>query len=613
MKEKTIYALGFFDGVHLGHQALLQDCKALADRAGCKAGVVTFIGHPDTLVSGVTPRLINTPEDRKKLLLQFHMDAVVELPFDQSLMQMPWRSFLEMLQENYGAVGFVCGVKYIVTWSVDTEQVKLVNNGTTWKVDVDEEALAEHSYKLTATITAEDNTTASVSYDRVVPKFITTHEEYVEADKDATLVIDGIVVAMNGQSAGNKRNHLYLADLEGKGGYYCYELADDPVAAGVQIGMTVRVTTVAAPYKGMPQTKGGTFKIMDETIKTTEVVDITNAFAAGDHLGGYLGLVVTIKGVTIGSQDMSSSSSQYLYVELNGQQTYLRTYVTDFPTTLKAEDKATIDADHAAHRGYTADLTGVLISYSGKAYLIPISATPFTNYVKVEKTPAEKVAAEIDKVTVGSIFYVDTVVDLAQVGQYYDDVTLTWATTDTTGVATIADGKLTLVAPAEKAVVTVTVTVACGDVSDTKTFSIEIVKAVAPTVGTAYKLAANNANGALYFDGTVTSGRFNGTTDATAAVLVYIENGANAGEYLLYFMDGTTKTYIVMDDTSAGAKLVTTAAEASVFEWNATLKTMVVAEDSNNRAMGCGATSTYASFSCYDVSNTYNWVQFVAA
>lgn len=112
MKEKTIYALGFFDGVHLGHQALLQDCKALADREGCKAGVVTFIGHPDTLVSGVTPRLINTPEDRKKLLLQFHMDAVVELPFDQSLMQMPWRSFLEMLQENYGAVGFVCGADF---------------------------------------------------------------------------------------------------------------------------------------------------------------------------------------------------------------------------------------------------------------------------------------------------------------------------------------------------------------------------------------------------------------------------------------------------------------------------------------------------------------------
>lgn len=110
MKEKTIYALGFFDGVHLGHQALLKDCRELAEEAGYRAGVVTFIGHPDTLVHGKTPQLINTPEDRKKLLKeQFHMDTVVELPFDREMMAMPWQRFVELLQEEYGAVGFVCG------------------------------------------------------------------------------------------------------------------------------------------------------------------------------------------------------------------------------------------------------------------------------------------------------------------------------------------------------------------------------------------------------------------------------------------------------------------------------------------------------------------------
>lgn len=58
-----IYALGFFDGVHLGHQALLCAVKTLASE-GCR-GVVTFSGHPDTLVLGTTPALINTAEDRK--------------------------------------------------------------------------------------------------------------------------------------------------------------------------------------------------------------------------------------------------------------------------------------------------------------------------------------------------------------------------------------------------------------------------------------------------------------------------------------------------------------------------------------------------------------------
>lgn len=108
MKERTVFALGFFDGVHLGHQALLAACREMADDLGCKAGVVTFLGHPDTLVHGTTPSLINTPADRKKLLRQFHMDTVVELPFDKALMQMPWQDFFVFLQQ-LGAVGLVCG------------------------------------------------------------------------------------------------------------------------------------------------------------------------------------------------------------------------------------------------------------------------------------------------------------------------------------------------------------------------------------------------------------------------------------------------------------------------------------------------------------------------
>ena len=107
--EKTIYALGFFDGVHIGHAALLARCRALA-AGGLLSGVVTFGSHPDTLVMGNTPRLINTPRDRERLLREtFHMDCVVTLPFDEPMRAMPWQRFLEMLIEEYGAAGFVCG------------------------------------------------------------------------------------------------------------------------------------------------------------------------------------------------------------------------------------------------------------------------------------------------------------------------------------------------------------------------------------------------------------------------------------------------------------------------------------------------------------------------
>lgn len=109
MQEKTIYALGFFDGVHLGHQALLAACRDLADSRGANAGVVTFAEHPDMLVLGNRPALINTQADRKMLLRQYHMDTVTELPFDRMLMTTPWEDFICMLQRSHGAAGFVCG------------------------------------------------------------------------------------------------------------------------------------------------------------------------------------------------------------------------------------------------------------------------------------------------------------------------------------------------------------------------------------------------------------------------------------------------------------------------------------------------------------------------
>ena len=109
MKEKTIYALGFFDGVHLGHQALLKECRRLADACGCKAAAVTFSSHPDTLVLGKTPRLINTIEDRVRLLKGSGMDDVVVLPFDKRMQTMGWQEFLTLLRESYHAAGLVCG------------------------------------------------------------------------------------------------------------------------------------------------------------------------------------------------------------------------------------------------------------------------------------------------------------------------------------------------------------------------------------------------------------------------------------------------------------------------------------------------------------------------
>ena len=109
MTNKTIYALGFFDGVHLGHQALLSRCRELARQHDCRAGVVTFLGHPDEVVTGKKMSLINTAQDRRRLLTQYGMETAVELTFDENLMKLSWQDFYQKLRTEYHAAGLVCG------------------------------------------------------------------------------------------------------------------------------------------------------------------------------------------------------------------------------------------------------------------------------------------------------------------------------------------------------------------------------------------------------------------------------------------------------------------------------------------------------------------------
>lgn len=111
MDQQTIFALGFFDGVHLGHQALLKACRELAEQHHCRAGVVTFTAHPDALVLGKAPALLTTSEDRKRLLQAYGAEEIWELPFDEAMRTMPWRDFIRMLRSNTTA-GFVSGADF---------------------------------------------------------------------------------------------------------------------------------------------------------------------------------------------------------------------------------------------------------------------------------------------------------------------------------------------------------------------------------------------------------------------------------------------------------------------------------------------------------------------
>ena len=110
MKQRVI-ALGFFDGVHLGHGALLRRTVEEARSRGCTAAVFTFDRLPREVVTGIPCPLINSPADRSDLLQRLYgIDEVLMVPFDQSMMNTEWDAFVtDILVERYGAVHLVAG------------------------------------------------------------------------------------------------------------------------------------------------------------------------------------------------------------------------------------------------------------------------------------------------------------------------------------------------------------------------------------------------------------------------------------------------------------------------------------------------------------------------
>src|SRR5258707_13076014 len=77
----TIVTVGNFDGIHCGHQKVLQEVVRRARQNGSKAVAVTFEPHPFRILGpDVTPRLITPLPKKEALLAQTRLDARQEIP-----------------------------------------------------------------------------------------------------------------------------------------------------------------------------------------------------------------------------------------------------------------------------------------------------------------------------------------------------------------------------------------------------------------------------------------------------------------------------------------------------------------------------------------------------
>lgn len=126
---KKVIALGFFDGVHLGHAQLLKETVKMAQSLGAQAVCCTFDRRPESLISHTPPALLTTPAERAGLMKELYgIEDVIIAPFDEKMRQMPWEMFVkDFLVGQHEAVGLVCGHDYRFGYKGEGTPEKLQN------------------------------------------------------------------------------------------------------------------------------------------------------------------------------------------------------------------------------------------------------------------------------------------------------------------------------------------------------------------------------------------------------------------------------------------------------------------------------------------------------
>lgn len=111
--DKAVLALGMFDGVHIGHQVLLERARVLAKRSGVPLVACTFTDHPLSLIApDRCPPMLTTFDERARILEEMGVDMLFAQPFTEEMRQMPPEVYVGELMRRFHPVEVVCGYNH---------------------------------------------------------------------------------------------------------------------------------------------------------------------------------------------------------------------------------------------------------------------------------------------------------------------------------------------------------------------------------------------------------------------------------------------------------------------------------------------------------------------
>ncbi len=110
--DNCAVAIGMFDGVHVGHQALLSGCRQFADKYATRAIALTYFPHPRCILTpGVNCPLLTTLDEKLELFERFGMDTAVVVDFTPEFALLSAQDYLKSLHTTLNPKVIVAGYR----------------------------------------------------------------------------------------------------------------------------------------------------------------------------------------------------------------------------------------------------------------------------------------------------------------------------------------------------------------------------------------------------------------------------------------------------------------------------------------------------------------------
>ncbi len=107
--QNSWLAVGVFDGVHRGHQEIIERLATGAHESGAAAVVLTFHPHPAKVFGRGEIKLLTLPDERKEILGELGVDVVVTHPFNKDVANITAFDFMQRIKTRLGLTRLMLG------------------------------------------------------------------------------------------------------------------------------------------------------------------------------------------------------------------------------------------------------------------------------------------------------------------------------------------------------------------------------------------------------------------------------------------------------------------------------------------------------------------------